>query len=83
MKQKKNELVDIEIDKLTNSIENTVSGDIFDTAIIQLSVKDGSRINKTEWRFNWKEQLKLTDRGIYKLCYRTQPKHYTKAYKFK
>jgi hypothetical protein len=26
-------LVDIEIDKLTNSIENTVSGDVFDTEI--------------------------------------------------
>jgi hypothetical protein len=27
-------LVDIEIDKLTNSIENTVSGDVFDTDVL-------------------------------------------------
>jgi len=33
-------LVDIEIDRLTNSIENAVSGDIFDTEIIQLFTKD-------------------------------------------
>ncbi|MCX6222575.1 MAG: hypothetical protein NTZ69_16525 [Bacteroidia bacterium] len=67
-------LVDIEIDKLTNSIENTVSGDVFDTDIFQLSSKDIRQINKTVWQFNWQEQLKLNDRETYKLVIRNNPK---------
>ncbi len=67
-------LVDIEIDKLTNSIENAVSGDIFDTEIIQLFSKDRKQINKTDWLFKWQEQLKLTDREIYKLVIKDNPK---------
>ena len=63
MKRRVKVLVDVEIDKLTNSIENTASGDVFDTAIIQLFFKDSSGLRKAEWRFNWKDQLKLKDRG--------------------
>lgn len=67
-------MVDIEIDKLTNSIENIVSGDIFDTDIFQLFSKDGKQINKTDWQFKWQEQLKLTDRETYKLVIKDNPK---------
>jgi hypothetical protein len=56
VKKQKQILVDIEIDKLTNSIENAVSGDVFDTVIFQLSVKDIKQINKADWQFNWQEQ---------------------------
>lgn len=59
MKKEAKPLVEIEIDKLTNSIENVVSGDIFDTDVIQLSSNDTRQIKKTEWQFNWQEQLKL------------------------
>jgi hypothetical protein len=57
MKKKKKLLVDIEIDKLTNSIENSVSGDVFDTDVFQLLSKDVKQINKTEWHFKWQEQI--------------------------
>lgn len=67
-------MVDIEIDKLTNSIENAVSGDVFDTAIFQLSVKDIKQINKADWQFDWQEQLKLNDRETYKLVIENNPK---------
>lgn len=67
MKKKKNTLVSIEIDKLTNSIENVISGDVFDTDVIQLLSKDTRQINKADWQFNWQGQLKLTDREVYKL----------------
>jgi glycine cleavage system H lipoate-binding protein len=60
-------LVSIEIDKLTNSIENVVSGDVFDTDVIQLFSKDTRQINKPDWQFNWHGQLKLADREVYKL----------------
>ena len=74
MKKVKKILVDIEIDKLINSIENIVSGDIFDTDIFQLSSKDSKQINKADWQFKWQEQLKLTDRETYKLVIKDNPK---------
>lgn len=74
MKKQKRILVDIEIDKLTNSIENVISGDVFDTDVFQLFAKDGKQINKADWLFKWKEQVKLTDREIYKLVIKDNPK---------
>ena len=74
MKRPEKILVDIEIDKLTNSIENTVSGDVFDTEIFQLYNNDTKQINKAVWQFNWQEQLKLNDRETYKLVIRNNPK---------
>jgi hypothetical protein len=64
VKKEKKILVEIEIDKLTNSIENVVSGDIFDTDIIRLFRNDTRQINKNDWQFNWQEQLKLADREV-------------------
>ena len=74
MKKLKKILVDIEIDKLTNSIENIVSGDIFDTDIFQLFSKDNKQITNADWQFNWQEQLKLTNRETYKLVIKDNPK---------
>ena len=74
MKRPEKILVDIEIDKLTNSIENSASGDVFDTDIFQLYRNDTKQINKAVWQFNWQEQLKLNDRETYKLVIRNNPK---------
>lgn len=74
MKRSEKILIDIEIDKLTNSIENTVSGDIFDTEIFQLFTKDSKLIKKTDWQFNWQQQLKFTERETYKLVIKDNPK---------
>lgn len=60
-------LVDIEIDKLTNSIKNRISGDVFDTEIFRLISGDSRQIVKSDWLFNWHEQIKLSDRETYKL----------------
>jgi hypothetical protein len=67
-------LVDIEIDKLCNSIENTVSGDVFDTDIFQLSPEDIKAIKSADWQFNWRDQLKLNDRETFKLVIKGNPK---------
>ena len=67
MKTAKQTLVDIEIDKLTNSIENTVSGDVFSTEVFQLFAKDGKQIKKSDWLFNWQEHLSNLERQTYKL----------------
>ena len=73
MKKQRKILVDIEIDKLSNSIENSISGDVFDTEVFQLFAKDSRLINKADWQFKWKEQVKLNDRETYKLVIKDNP----------
>jgi hypothetical protein len=63
-KQKEIEL-DFEIDKLTNSIENAVSGEVFDTLIEQ--IKETKQIKKIEWTFNWQTEIKDSNKSVYKL----------------
>lgn len=47
------ELLDFEIDKLTNSIENTLTGEVFDTEIFQITSKEKRLVKKSEWLFDW------------------------------
>ena len=73
MKNQEQILVDIEIDKLTNSIENTVSGDVFDTEVFQLLAKDSKQIQVTDWQFKWQEQIRFGGREVYKLVVKDNP----------
>ncbi|HWB92292.1 MAG TPA: hypothetical protein VG605_10580 [Puia sp.] len=60
--------IGIEIDRLTNSILNTISGDSFETEILPITKEDLKAINKKGgWKFNWKAEAKLSDREVYKL----------------
>ncbi len=54
----KNQAFDIEIDKLTRSIENAVSGDKFKTIVLKLTPKDIKGLTKTDWIFDWKVEAK-------------------------
>lgn len=74
MKEGQKTYINITIDKLTNSLENVISGDIFDTEIISLTAKNGNEIKKSEWLFDWNKQLKLRDRSTYKLVIENNPK---------
>jgi hypothetical protein len=66
--------VGVEIDKLTNSILNTISGDSFPTDIHLVSKQDlKSTTKKNGWQFNWLSESKLTDRSTYKLTIRNNP----------
>jgi len=67
MMDKKRTYIDAIIDKLTNSIENSVSGDVFDTEIFLLVTKDKKQIKKTEWIFDWSKEIDKTDRQVFKL----------------
>ena len=58
---------DIEINKLTRSIENVISGDSFKTEVLELILDDLKRIKKPEWLFDWKYEAKQTDKTVYKL----------------
>jgi hypothetical protein len=65
---KKPALLDFVIDKLTNSIQNTVSGDSFQTEIHRLTIKDLNTTTKLNgWNFDWKSELADNSKEIYKL----------------
>jgi hypothetical protein len=58
---------DIEIDKLTRSIENAITGDSFKTEVLELTANDIRKLKKAEWLFDWKAEAKQPDRQVYKL----------------
>jgi hypothetical protein len=49
MKNQSENYLDFEIDKLTNSIENVISGEVFDTIISIVGKSERNQINKSEW----------------------------------
>jgi hypothetical protein len=60
--------LDFEVDKLTNSIENVVTGDSFATDISVVSLHDLKNITKkNNWQFDWKYEYKQPEREVYKL----------------
>lgn len=74
MAKKRKYHVGIEIDKLTNSIVNTISGDSFPTDVHHLTKADLKVVTKKNgWLFNWAGEFKLTDRQIFKLTIRNNP----------
>lgn len=61
-------LLDFIVDRLTNSIQNTVSGDSFQTEILRLTTKDLKHITKKNgWNFDWKAELIDNTKEVYKL----------------
>jgi hypothetical protein len=59
--------LEFEIDKLTNSIENTSTDEVFDTVIIQLTLKDLSFFHKSDSQFDWIKEFKDKTKAVYKL----------------
>ena len=68
MKRDKETGLDFIVDKLTNSIENVVTGDSFATEISLLMKVELKSLNKNgNWLFNWSSEYKEPSRDIYKL----------------
>ena len=66
--------LDFVIDKLTNSIENVVSGDSFPTDITLISNDDLKILTKKAgWVFDWKFEFKQPERDVYKLTIVNNP----------
>ncbi len=60
--------LDFIVDKLTNSIENVVTGDSFATDISILTQPDLKTVSKSKgWLFDWKEEFRNPQRETYKL----------------
>ena len=68
MRKEKQRGLDFVIDKLTNSIENIVTGDSFPTDITLISRADLKTVTKKNgWMFDWKLEMKEPTRDVYKL----------------
>jgi hypothetical protein len=68
VKKDRKQPLDFLIDKLTNSIENTVSGDSFQTEVSNFTTKDLKQTTKKNgWKFGWKQELGNNSREVYKL----------------
>jgi hypothetical protein len=68
MKKRENIGIDLEIDELTNSIKNVISGDSFSTDVTRISKVDLKSITKKNgWQFDWKLELSYPERDVYKL----------------
>lgn len=60
--------IEIEVDKLTNSIENVITGDSFKTDVSLIDKSDLKTITKKNgWLFNWANEYKQPDRDVYKI----------------
>jgi hypothetical protein len=60
--------LDFEIDRLTDSVLNTISGDSFKTEVSLLTKSDLKTITKSRgWLFNWRYEFNQTGREVYKL----------------
>ncbi len=68
MKKPTNKGLNFKIDKLTNSIENLVTGDSFKTTISIISKADLKSVTKKNgWVFDWKFEFNQPEREVYKL----------------
>lgn len=68
MKKRKELELDFLVDKLTNSIENVITGDSFATEISIVTPTDlKSTTKKNKWQFDWKFEFKQPEREVYKL----------------
>lgn len=65
--KKQNSGLDFIIDKLTNSIENTMTNEVFDTEIVRVTIANNKLIKKADWQFDWIKELKDETKEVYKL----------------
>jgi hypothetical protein len=65
---------DFEIDKLTNSIENSITGEVFDTEVKRLYLHESNQIKKSDWVFEWHKEFLDQTKEIYKLTTIHNPK---------
>lgn len=64
-----------EVDKLTNSIQNTISGDSFNTEVLRLTMADLKQATKKNgWSFNWRSELLDNTKEVFKLTIPHNPK---------
>lgn len=74
MRKQKITGLDFIIDRLTNSIQNTISGDSFPTEVSLLTKTDIKQITKkNRWNFDWKSEFDNNGKEFYKLTISNNP----------
>lgn len=73
MKKVKEPYLNFEIDKLTNSIENSISGEVFATDVIRVNKNDNFKFKKSDWNFNWQQEIEAKDKMVFKLTTNNNP----------
>jgi hypothetical protein len=67
--------LDFLVDKLTNSIQNTISGDSFNTEVLRLTKADLTLVTKKiGWNFDWRSELSNNVKEVFKLTITNNPK---------
>ena len=64
---------DFVIDKLTNPIENVITGEVFDKEITALTLENKAQIKKAIGQFEWQKELKDQSKEVYKLSTANNP----------
>jgi hypothetical protein len=73
-KPKRSPRLAFEIDKLTRSIENVVTGESFPTVVLPLTKDDLKSVKKKSgWLFDWRKELKTNGRNTYKITTAENP----------
>jgi len=54
-----------EVDKLTNSIENSISGEVFDTLLTRIA--DTKKVKRADWTFNLHSEIKQDSKSVFGL----------------
>ena len=66
--------LDFIVDKLTNSIQNTISGDSFATDVLRFTKADLKQVTKKNgWNFDWKMELANNTKELFKLTIPNNP----------
>ena len=67
MAQQDERELEFDIEKLTDSIESSLSGERFRTEINQLSSDDLALMKAADWIFDWRAETQRHDREVFKL----------------
>ena len=73
MAKRRTRELDVEIDELTNSIKDIATGGELRTEVIRVLSIHARQIRKSDWSFDWKDELKIPGREVYKLVTRDEP----------
>jgi hypothetical protein len=73
MKKGRTRRLDFEIDKLTNSIENTLTGESVETEILRLGKNDLDVLRNLKWSFDWAAELEDPLREVHALTTMENP----------
>ena len=67
--------LDFEIDKITESIEDAHTGEVYKTLILPVTKADLKEVTKQNgWLFDWKLECMQTERHLFKLVTEKEPK---------